>query len=292
MTKHQTGITDELTPHARYLRFQLRPGADPRSELDTLANAPPNDAVIGLGQTLISGIGAQVAGLRELAASGHHGISIASTPAALWIWLRGTDRGALLLVGQQVTEALAKGFVLEDATDGFVYREGRDLTGYVDGTENPKADEALAAAIVSGAGRGLDGGSFVAVQRWQHNLAGFRALDASSRDAIIGRRISDNAEFDDAPASAHVKRAAQESFHPEAFMLRRSIPWADQRGEGLVFVAFGKSVDAFEAVLARMTGTEDGITDGLFRFTRPVTGSYFWCPPMKGTRLDLSAINL
>ena len=35
---------------------------------------------------------------------------------------------------------------------------------------------------------------------------------------------------------------------------------------------------------------EDGITDALFKFTRPVIGSYFWCPPMAKGRLDLRAL--
>ena len=41
-----------------------------------------------------------------------------------------------------------------------------------------------------------------------------------------------------------------------------------------------------------MIGADDGVTDALFNFTRPVTGDYFWCPPMKGDRLDLRAIGL
>jgi len=57
-------------------------------------------------------------------------------------------------------------------------------------------------------------------------------------------------------------------------------------------VAFGHSLDAFEAQLRRMVGLDDGITDALFRFSRPVTGSYFWCPPVRDGRLDLSAIGL
>jgi putative iron-dependent peroxidase len=41
-----------------------------------------------------------------------------------------------------------------------------------------------------------------------------------------------------------------------------------------------------------MVGKEDGVTDALFRFTRPITGGYFWCPPVKDERLDLSALGL
>jgi putative iron-dependent peroxidase len=70
------------------------------------------------------------------------------------------------------------------------------------------------------------------------------------------------------------------------------MPWADAHQAGLVFVAFGKSFDAFDVLLRRMIGAEDGIVDALFTFTRPVSGNYFWCPPMKNGRLDLHAIGL
>ena len=96
----------------------------------------------------------------------------------------------------------------------------------------------------------------------------------------------------DAPESAHVKRAEQESFSPEAIVLRRSMPFSQTFGEGLMFVAFGKSLDAFEVQMRRMTGHDDGITDGLFEFSRPISGSYYWCPPVSGDgNLDLSALD-
>jgi putative iron-dependent peroxidase len=146
--------------------------------------------------------------------------------------------------------------------------------------------------FVDGRGEGLDGSSFVAVQQWVHDLDRFESMQQQERDHVIGRRLSDNEEIDDAPASAHVKRTAQESFDPEAFIFRRSMPWADDCREGLVFVAFGNSLAAFEALLKRMVGAEDGIVDALFRFTRPVTGNYYWCPPAVDGRLDLRALGL
>jgi putative iron-dependent peroxidase len=106
----------------------------------------------------------------------------------------------------------------------------------------------------------------------------------------MGRSLVDNVELEDVPESAHVKRTAQESFDPEAFILRRSMPWAKGDEEGLVFVAFGKSFDAYEAILRRMLGLEDGIQDALFRFSRPLTGAFYWCPPVAGGKLDLSAL--
>jgi putative iron-dependent peroxidase len=89
-----------------------------------------------------------------------------------------------------------------------------------------------------------------------------------------------------------VKRTAQEDFTPEAFMLRRSMPWSALDQAGLMFVAFGNSFYAFEAQLRRMSGAEDGIVDALFQFTQPQTGSYFWCPPMQNGKPDLSLLDI
>ena len=143
--------------------------------------------------------------------------------------------------------------------DAFRYRTGLDLTGYEDGTENPKGDDAAEAAVVSGHGPGLDGSSFVAVQQWVHDLDRFESFSSQTQDHIIGRRKSDNVELKDGPDAAHVKRTEQEAPEQEApdrpaFLLRRSMPWADAQRAGLVFVAFGSTLDAFEYHLARMVG--------------------------------------
>jgi putative iron-dependent peroxidase len=120
----------------------------------------------------------------------------------------------------------------------------------------------------------------------------FRGDERRPADLSIGRHRAGNEEIDDAPPSAHVKRTAQESFSPPAFVLRRSMPWASGLESGLVFVAFGRSLDAFEAQLRRMLGLEDGIVDALFRFTRPLTGAYYWCPPLADGRLDLRVLGI
>jgi len=116
-------------------------------------------------------------------------------------------------------------------------------------------------------------------------------MTQDERDESIGRRLADNEEFD-APASAHLKRAAQEGCDPQAFLVRRSMPWTEGAREGLHFIAFGRSFAAFEAILKRMLGVDDGIVDALFRFTRPIRGGYFWCPPLADGLLDLSRLDL
>lgn len=282
MPTPQPGILQPLPPLSRYLVFALEPDTDVAAGLKALVDVVDGDATVaGIGEAPLSAIGRSVPGLRPFPPLAGPGVSIPSTPAALWLWLRGDDRGELLLRGRHLEQALAPAFRLVETWDGFKHGSGRDLTGYEDGTENPEGDEAVAAAIAA------DGASLVAVQRWEHNFSRFEAMQPEERDHCIGRRRSDNEELDDAPESAHVKRTAQESFDPEAFVVRRSMPWADASAAGLMFVAFGHSLDAFEAQMRRMVGLDDGIVDALFRFTRPLSGAYFWCPPVKGGKLQL-----
>ena len=293
MNRSQPGILGELTSHSRYLTFALLPGANPRAALAALRDLTAgDDVVIGIGAPLASELGVEIPGLRDFPVHSGAAVAVPSNPSSLWCWLRGEDPGELLHRGRDVQAALAPAFRLDDVTDGFLYRGNLDLTGYEDGTENPVDEDAEEAALVSGGGAGIAGSSFVAVQKWIHDLDAFAAKNALERDHTIGRSLSDNEELDDAPESAHVKRTAQESFDPEAFVVRRSVPWADAAGHGLVFVAFGHSFDAFEALLGRMVGAEDGIVDALFSFTRPVSGSYYWCPPMVSGRLNLTALGI
>ena len=288
----QPGLLAEVPSHARYLTFRRRPAAaDPRPALERLAALPVDEArVVGLGASLVDELEGGIEGLRTFPAMEGKGLSVPSTPAALWCWLRGEDRGELVLLARLLRRTLADAFEADTVIDAFRHLDGRDLTGYEDGTENPTGEDAVATAVVSGTGEGLDGGSFVAVQQWVHDLDRFETFGSREQDEVIGRRRSDNEEMEDAPEAAHVKRTEQEAFDPPAYLLRRSMAWADAAREGLVFVSFGSSLDPFETLLRRMTGADDGIADHLFRFTHPVTGAYFWCPPVSGGRLDLRAV--
>jgi porphyrinogen peroxidase len=287
----QPGILAAIPAVARYLTFTLKPRATLHRALAALASLADGErCVVGLGDSLLRRLGRPIAGMRPFPSCAGAGFEVPSTPAALWCWLRGGDRGALVHHGRAVAHALSPAFAPESVIDAFRYSKGLDLTGYPDGTENPHGRKAVVVTAVDGMGHGLDGSTFVAVQQWVHDLDRFQAMSQREQDHTIGRRKRDNKELADAPASAHVKRTAQETFEPEAFILRRSMPWAEGARAGLVFVAFGRSLNAFEAQLRRMSGAEDGIADALFKFTRPVSGAYFWCPPVRRGRIDISGI--
>lgn len=293
MNNYQSGILDDVPPLARYLTFTLEDIDSAAAALGDLRDIVHTEStIIGFGLSLVDALGNSINGLRTFPAWSGSGLDIPATQSSLWCWLKGDDRGELLHRSRHIEKSLSSAFSLESSIDAFRYGSGQDLTGYIDGTENPTDEDAMSAGIVRGQGAGMDGSSFVAVQQWLHNLDSFDDMTITEQDNSIGRRIADNEEIDDAPESAHVKRTAQEDFEPEAFVVRRSMPWSDDEYAGLVFVAFGNSFDAFEALLNRMLGKDDGVFDALFNFTSPITGSYFWCPPATDGRLDLTALGL
>lgn len=286
----QPGILAPLAAFGRSLTFRLKPQADPRPALARLQSGfDPSAGVVGLGEPLLRLLGAPMPGLRGFPALSGPGCSVPSTQQALWVFLRGDGRSATFDASQHVGALLEEAFERDDAVDTFQYRGGRDLTGYEDGTENPGPDESAAVALAGPGDAVPAGSSFVAVQRWRHDLRAFNRHSPRQRDEMIGRRLDDNEEIGDAPESAHVKRSAQESFDPEAFLVRRSMPWVCGDAQGLEFIGYGRSLDAFEQILRRMLGLEDGIVDALFRFSQPITGAYYWCPPAVSGRLDLAA---
>ena len=304
MTKAQAGILAPLPEQGRYVFFTLAgSGAALTSALSKLqATAVDGKVVVGIGLQVLQKMGKQLSLMREFPHLKGAMFEAPSTPYALCLWLRSDQRGELLAITAKLASMLAPAFKIDHAVDTFLHERtasghGRDLTGYEDGTENPEADAAVAASITAGQGEGVDGSSFWALQQWMHDYAAFGRMSVNEQDNTVGRRCSDNEELEDAPESAHVKRTAQESFEPEAFVVRRSMPWwsVSPQGEdhsGLMFSAFGCSFNAFEAQMRRMLGMDDGISDALFTFSRPLTGSYFWCPPVKDGQLDLRALGL
>ena len=236
MSHYQPGIlATPVPPQARHMFFALESAAALPAALDKLQGlVDGKSVVVGFGESLVKALDGQIEGLRPFPALTGVGVDNPSTQHALWCWLHGEDRGELLNRSNAITAALAPALRLVQMNETFRHMTGHDLTGYEDGTENPHDEAAVAAALVAEGADGTVGGSFAAIQQWQHDLKGFHGLSADEKDNIMGRRLSDNEEIDDAPVSAHVKRTAQESFAPEAFVVRRSMPWIEGDRAGLM----------------------------------------------------------
>lgn len=287
----QKGIYEDIPAQGRFLFFQMRHDVnDHDSVKQCLQGLLPHvdgvSVVLGLGSATLNALNVKNLESLHFPSYDTRGVQVPSTPAALWLWLRGDDLAEITLVGDNLLSVLRPVFELDECIDAFKYKDGLDLTGYEDGTENPKGDDAFEAAF----SQEPMGGSYLAIQKWQHDLTYFKSKNQEQQDHTFGRRLSDNEELDDAPESAHVKRTEQEGFDPETFVLRRSMAYTEGVNAGLVFQAFADTTESFSRMMAKMVGEEDGIVDGLFSFTRPLTGAFFWCPPMKDGQPDLSSI--
>jgi putative iron-dependent peroxidase len=273
------------------LSIDLAPGGDAARGLKRVAAGYDLDwGTLGIGEPLTMALRKKVPGLSTFPAMSAPGSGVPSTQHGMWLMLAGATQGAIFATLQKVRALIGRDFTIVDSMATF-HNASHDLSGYEDGTENPKGAKAVKAAIVA-KGPGLAGSAFVGVQRWLHDLEYFNSLSPARRDNAIGRRLSDNEELEHAPKSAHVKRTAQEDFEPNGFMVRRSMSFANEHAKGLEFIAYVAHLDTFTRQMRHMSGLDDGIADALFQFSRPVTGAYYWCPPARGGRADLRFLGL
>lgn len=164
-----------------------------------------------------------------------------------------------------------------DETYGYRYLDSRDMTDFVDGTENPKDAQREEVAIVPQGE--FAGGSYVMVQRFIHNLPSWNRLNVSAQEKVIGRTKPDSIELDDVPAASHVGRVDIKEEGKGLKIVRHSLPYGSVSGEhGLLFIAYCNTLHNFKAMLESMYGATDGKTDQLLRFTTAVTGAYFFAP--------------
>lgn len=166
----------------------------------------------------------------------------------------------------------------------FRYFDGRDLTGFIDGTENPQFPDDRAETALLGEDAGIfKDGSFVFAQRYVHNLEKWKQLKVDAQESVMGRSKLESIEMDDnvKPENAHIARVVIEDNEGEEMeILRHSLPYGDGKGEqGLFFIAYTKNLAIIDDMLEHMFGTTgDGIHDRLLHFVTAVDGAYFFAP--------------
>ncbi|EPF7601466.1 Dyp-type peroxidase [Vibrio vulnificus] len=178
---------------------------------------------------------------------------------------------------RKVLSEVAEDVTIVDETYGYRYLDSRDMTMFVDGTENPKAEKRAEVALIPDGE--FAGGSYVMVQRFEHNLPAWNRLNVSAQEKVIGRTKPDSIELDDVPAASHVGRVDIKEEGKGLKIVRHSLPYGSVTGaHGLLFIAYCHTLHNFKAMLESMYGATDGKTDQLLRFTKAVTGAYFFAP--------------
>ncbi|MFT3898671.1 MAG: Dyp-type peroxidase [Gordonia sp. (in: high G+C Gram-positive bacteria)] len=207
-----------------------------------------------------------------------------STPGDLLVHLKSDHTGLCYEVATKVIDALGDNVTVVDEVHGFRYFDLRDLIGFVDGTENPVGQDAIDAITVVDDDESLQGGSYVAVQRYVHDMARWQGLSTAEQENAIGRTKADNIEMDDdvKPSNSHIAlNVITDDEGNELEVLRDNMPYGSAEGDrGTFFIAYSASPEITERMLENMfLGDPPGNTDRLLDFTTAVTGSQYFAPP-------------
>ncbi|VDO13650.1 unnamed protein product [Rodentolepis nana] len=206
--------------------------------------------------------------------------SMPSTGGDILVHATCGEKGKLFELAQAVLGDIPESAIKKvEETYGFVYRNGRDLSGFIDGTENPADEDERIEVAQSKA----TGGSYVLTQKWQHDLKKIRNESQKIMESKIGRTKEDSIEIKPVAPKSHVGRMTHGLSDEEAEdrrIVRHSRPYGFASGQcGLYFIAYSKTPKTLNWMLDRMVGlTGDGNEDGLFHFTKAVTGTYFYSP--------------
>ncbi|MFH7349337.1 Dyp-type peroxidase [Acinetobacter variabilis] len=205
-------------------------------------------------------------------------------PADVLIHIASARADICFALSQSFFEGIRDQVEVLDERVCFRYFDGRDITGFIDGTENPQFPDDRAEVALLGEDAGIfQDGSFIFAQRYAHNLDKWKKLKVDAQEQVMGRTKLESIELEDGvkPANAHIARTVVEDEGGEEMeILRHSLPYGDGRGDqGLFFIAYTKDLKIIDAMLVRMFGTSgDGIHDRLLHFVTPMDGAYYFAP--------------
>jgi putative iron-dependent peroxidase len=208
---------------------------------------------------------------------GTEGFVMPATQHDALVWLSGSAYDVIFDMARSVIHDLAGLASLGEETSSWPYRHDRDLSGFVDGSENPTLLEAAEVALLPEGAPGA-AGSVLLLQKWKHNTSQWEALPVKQQELIMGRTKLDSIELENKPEDSHVARTDQDEF---GNIFRRNMPYGKVDDHGTVFVGFCADQKPLAKMLDSMAGLLTGTRDALTRYTRPLTGSYYFVPSVE-----------
>ena len=193
------------------------------------------------------------------------------------LWISGTSYDVVFDVARAAIGALHGIATVGEETSSWSYHHDLDLTGFIDGTENPTLVEALEVVAVPEGSPGA-GGSVLLLQKWVHDATAWESLEVETQEQVIGRRKLDSVELDPKPADSHVASTDQDTFGK---ILRRNMAYGTVTDHGTMFVGFAAGRAPLQTMLESMAGLKTGARDALTRYTTPVTGAYYVIPSIE-----------
>jgi len=211
---------------------------------------------------------------------GADGFVIPGTQRDAVLWLSGSAYDVIFDVARAAITSLRELASLDEDTSSWPYRHDRDLTGFIDGSENPDLIDAPELVLVPEGAPGA-GGTILLLQKWLHDAASWEGLTDTEQERVIGRTKLDSIELDPKPADSHVATTDQDRFGK---IFRRNTPFGTVGEHGTMFVGFSAEQRPLVAMLESMAGLAGGTRDALTRYTRALTGAYYFVPSTEALR--------
>ena len=285
MASSQTGIFALGTGSHAYLELDLIPEAEPMEAVRRAAALREPRTTIG-GVNLVTGFRPElwaavapdaappgVIGFNE-PLTGPGGYVLPATQHDVVMWLTGAGYDTVFDLSRAIVTELGDVVTLANEIVGWPYHHDRDLTGFIDGTENPSLIEAMNVALIP-PGQPGEGGSILLLQQWEHDAISWERLPLATQESVIGRRKADSSELDPPPPASHVARTDQDRLGK---VFRRNIAYGTLTRHGTIFVGFSHEQRTLQAMLVSMLGVDGGPPDELLAVTRPLTGGYYVIP--------------
>ena len=294
-------VSAPLTRAAIFLIVTINPGADNAEAVRSFCADFPGlvRAVefrdLEAGLSCVMGIGsdawdrlfgdprpAELHPFREFRAGSRHAIA---TAGDLLFHIRAKRMDLCFEMAAQIMGRLGDAVTGVDEVHGFRYFDDRDLLGFVDGTENPRGQAVIDAALIGAEDPAFLGGSYVITQKYLHDLAGWNALPTEAQERIIGRTKLADIELDDSvkPTSAHNALTTITENGQEFQIVRDNMPFGQVgSGEyGTYFIGYCRTPRVTEQMIENMfVGKPTGNYDRLLDFSRAVTGTLFFVPSL------------
>ncbi len=285
MRTAQSGIFALGTPSHAYLEFDILPGQSSHDLVQKITSLREPHTTIG-GVNLVVGFRPEL--WREIAPDdipadvhsfgepivGAEGFTMPATQHDAVLWLAGAAYGVIFDVSHEAIAALSGLATVADETSAWPYHAYRDLTGFIDGTENPSVNNAPEEVLIP-EGKPGAAGTILLLQKWPHDRDKWESLPVERQELVMGRRKADSEELENKPADSHVASTDQDTYGK---VFRRNMPYGTVTEHGTMFVGFTAEQQRLHRMLESMSGLVSGKRDALTYYTHPVSGAYYFVP--------------
>ncbi|PLZ04221.1 peroxidase [Burkholderia sp. WAC0059] len=206
-----------------------------------------------------------------------------ATPGDLLLHIRADQMDLCFELATQLMGRLGDAVATVDEVHGFRFFDMRSIVGFVDGTENPRGNEAVSFTVIGDEDADFAGGSYVLVQKYLHDMAAWNTLSVEAQERIIGRTKLSDIELDESvkPTWSHSALTTLEENGEEVKILRDNMPFGRPGSAefGTYFIGYARSPRPIEQMLENMfVGRPPGNYDRLLDYSRAVTGGLFFVP--------------